>query len=59
VVSTTPRPLFPVEKDPVPTVQKGGDFGAGPNGEENLDPTGTFLTLTSPNNVCVILAACI
>jgi len=59
VVSTTPRPLFPAEKDPVPFAQNGRRFGAGLDGVENLDPTGTVLPLTSLNTVCVILAACI
>jgi hypothetical protein len=59
VVSTTPRPPFPAEKDLVPIVQKGRGFEAGLDGVENLDPTGTVLPLTSHNTVCVILAVSI
>ena len=52
-----PGPLFPVEKDPVPIVQKGRSFGAGLEGVENLDPIGTVLPLASLDTVCFILAA--
>jgi hypothetical protein len=41
VVSSTPRPLFTSEKDPVPIVQEAG-WAAGPvwTGAENLVPAG-------------------
>jgi len=56
---TRPDRFSPWKKDPVPIVQKGEVLGAGLDGVENLDPTGTVLTLTSLDNVCAILAAAI
>jgi hypothetical protein len=40
VVNTTPRPLYPRERDPVPIVQEAG-WNPGPirTGAEHLDPT--------------------
>jgi len=41
VVSVTPRPLYPRERDQIPTVQE-GEWAPGPvwTGAENLAPTG-------------------
>ena len=43
MVNTTPRPLYPVERDPLPTVQKAG-WALGPvwTGSEILAPTPVF-----------------
>jgi hypothetical protein len=42
VVNSTPRPLYPRERCPVPTVQEGGGWAPGTiwTGTENLYPTG-------------------
>ena len=46
MVSATPRPLYPRERDPVPIVQEAG-WAPGPvwTGAENLAPTGIVLCL--------------